>query len=148
VDYREILDHLAPCGLNWFKCVAYAEGEIRLHSTRLKELLGSFDRYAERFSTFIPAFKNYRAFKEILSVLAQGDCKGCRSGEGKYPNCVVLTCHREKKVDFCFQCREFPCDKVNFDQNLKERWIRMNERMRRGGVETYYEETKDLPRYR
>ena len=51
-------------------------------------------------------------------------------------------------MDFCFQCDEFPCHKANFDRHLERRWRQMNERMGEIGVEAYYEESKDLPRYR
>ncbi|HAK59402.1 MAG TPA: hypothetical protein DCO77_03325, partial [Nitrospiraceae bacterium] len=56
-------------------------------------------------------------------------------------------CYKDQGVDFCFQCQEFPCDKTNFDPNLKQRWISMNTRMKEVGVEAFFEETKDLPRY-
>ena len=58
MDYSEILDFLAPCGLNCRKCFAYTKGEIAFHSKKLQELLGNFDVYAERFSNFLPEFKN------------------------------------------------------------------------------------------
>jgi hypothetical protein len=148
MQYKEILTVLAPCGLNCRKCFAYSDGEIRIFSTKLQELLGSFDRYAERFSVFLPVFKNYPPFKELLAYFTQADCNGCRKGACKYPNCGVITCYREKGVDFCFQCDEFPCEKTNFDPDLKGRWIKMNNRMKEIGVESYFEETKDLPRYR
>jgi len=83
--YRDILKVLAPCGLNCYKCFAYKDGEIRKVSLKLKELMGSFDKYAERFSKFLPVFENYPAFKELLIYLTEGDCKGCREGTCKYP---------------------------------------------------------------
>lgn len=145
---NEILDSLAPCGLNCRKCLASAEGEIKSHSIKLKDLLGSFDRYAERFSAFMPAFKNYPQFKELLDFLTQGNCLGCRNGDCRFPNCSVAKCYQEKGMDFCFQCDEFPCDKTNFDPELKQRWLQMNNRMREIGIEAYFKKTKDLPRYR
>jgi len=148
MEYKDILNILAPCGLNCRKCLAYSEGEIRTHSIDLQKLLGSFDRYAERFSLFLPVFKNYPFFKELLAYFTQADCNGCRKGACKYPNCGVIACYQQKGVDFCFQCDEFPCEKTNFDPDLKRRWIQMNNRMKEVGVETYYQETKDLPRYR
>jgi hypothetical protein len=66
VEYDEILKILAPCGLNCMKCLSYEGGEIKETSKRLRELLGSFNRYAERFSSFQPAFKGYPQFKELL----------------------------------------------------------------------------------
>ena len=147
MGYGGILNVLAPCGLNCAKCQAFAEGDIKKHASELKRLLGSFDNYAERFSKFLPVFKNYPAFKELLNHFAEANCKGCRKGDCKYPNCGVASCYKQKGIDFCFQCDEFPCDKTNFDPNLRERWIKMNTRMKETGIETYFEEVKNLPRY-
>ena len=148
MEYNKILDFLAPCGLNCRKCLGYTDGDIPRHSIELQKLLGNFDVYAERFSAFSPVFKNYPSFKEMLAYFAEPDCKGCRrQGTCKYPNCGVAECYKKKGVDFCFQCDEFPCEKTNFDPHLKKRWIKMNNRMKEIGIESYYEETKDLCRY-
>ena len=147
MEYKEILDILAPCGLNCGKCLKYTKGDIALHSQKLQKLLGNFDIYAERFSAFLPEFKDYPSFKKMLACFATPDCMGCRKDRYKLPNCGVTDCYQEKGVDFCFQCEDFPCDKTNFDSHLKKRWLQMNKRMKDVGVEAYYEETKDLCRY-
>jgi len=146
--YEEILADLAPCGLSCRKCFANSKGEIASLSGQLQDRLGSFDIYAQRFSTFLPPFEDYPAFRRLLAFLAQGHCAGCRQGTCLYPACGVTTCYREKGVDFCFQCEEFPCQRTNFDPHLERRWREMNERMREIGVEAYYDETRDQPRYR
>jgi hypothetical protein len=148
MGYEDIRRELGACGLNCCKCMAYYQGDIRKTSLQLQQLLGSFDRYAERFAAFLPVFENYPAFKELLAHLTQADCEGCRSGQCKFPGCRAVRCHKSKGVDFCFQCDEFPCDDPGFDADLCRRWIQMNERMKEIGVEAYYEETKGLPRYR
>ena len=148
MEYKDIVKILAPCALNCRKCIAYSEGKIRKLSADLKDALGSFDRYAERFSVFLPVFKNYPQFKELLDFFTQADCIGCRNGGCKYPKCGVSQCYQTKEVDFCFQCEGFPCEKTNFDPDLKRRWIEMNKLMKEIGVEGYFEETKNLPRYR
>ena len=145
--YDDMLNDLAPCGLSCRKCFANSQGEIAALSRQLQKRLGSFDIYAERFSAFLPAFQDYPPFKELLAYLAQGHCDGCREGICLYPDCGVTTCYQEKGVDFCFQCDEFPCEKTNFGPHLERRWRQMNERMRDVGVEAYYQETRDLPRY-
>lgn len=147
MNYDDVLDALAPCGLSCQKCFAYTKGDIALHSKKLKMMLENFDIYAERFSNFLPAFKDYPPFKKMLDFFAEPDCLGCRQGTCKYPNCGVTGCHQEKGVDFCFQCDEFPCNKTNFDPHLEARWIKMNERMKEIGVENYYEETREQCRY-
>ena len=147
MEYQKILSSLAPCGLNCRKCFAFSEGDISFHSKELQKLLGNFDIYAERFSAFLPEFKDYPSFKRLLAYFASTDCTGCRRGTCKYPNCGVIDCYKVKGVDFCFQCDDFPCDKTNFDPHLEKRWIRINTRMGEIGVEAYYEETKDICRY-
>jgi hypothetical protein len=127
--------------------MAFANGDIKRIAAELKQLLGSFDNYAQRFSRFAPVFENYSSFKRLLEYFTQAGCKGCRNGDCVYPNCGVAPCHKKKGVDFCFQCGEFPCERTNFDPNLKERWIKMNNLMKQKGVEAYFEESKDFPRY-
>lgn len=48
-------------------------------------------------------------------------CKGCRNNAGFCPgleilgidgNCKLYKCVQEKKVEFCFGCSEFPCEKL------------------------------------
>ena len=147
MKYHEILEILAPCGLNCKKCMAHVSGDIKHFSSMLQKSLGSFDSYAERFSKFWPEFKAYPQFKTLLDYFTKGNCAGCRKGDCKYPNCGVAACYKNKGVDFCFQCSEFPCDKTNFDENLKSRWMKMNSRMKEIGVEPYYDEIKNDPRY-
>jgi len=147
MTYDDIVKIIAPCGLNCAKCQAYADGDIKLHAAELKRLLGSFDTYAERFSGFIPVFKSYPHFKELLNQFSKASCRGCRQGDCKHPDCGVAPCHKQKGLDFCFQCDEFPCKKTNFEPNLHQRWLKMNQRLKEIGVKEYYEETKDQPRY-
>lgn len=147
MEYQDILGDLAPCGLSCRKCFAYSKGDIAMLSSQLQERLGSFDIYAQRFSAFLPAFRDYPSFKGLLAYLAHSRCDGCRQGTCLWPDCGVAACHREKGVDFCFQCDEFPCQKANFDPHLRRRWLQMQNRMKEIGVEAYYEETKEQPRY-
>lgn len=146
----EILEKLGPCGLNCSKCFAFINGSIKEHSNNLKESLGNFDIYAHRFNELLhePIFKKYPDFKEMLTYFANVSCKGCRNDECKlFVSCNVKQCSRERLVDFCFQCNEFPCKKHGFDEHLEKRWISINERMKIIGVEKYFSEVKDKPRY-
>jgi hypothetical protein len=44
-------------------------------------------------------------------------CAGCRAIEGQCPviggTCATYLCVTEKKVDFCFECPDFPCPMLN-----------------------------------
>lgn len=148
--YQDILDRLGPCGLNCEKCFAFATGQIKTYAEQLSNSLENFDSYAQRFVTLLqePIFKKYTDFKAMLDYFTSVSCKGCRNETCRlFSNCKVKDCHIEKKVDFCFQCAEFPCDNTGFDENLRIRMEKINQRMQEVGVEQYYDETKDAPRY-
>lgn len=150
MTYEAILDALGPCGLSCEKCFAHADGDIRRHSLELREKLGNFGPFAKRFETLLdaPVFAKYPDFRAMLELFAFENCQGCRNENCKlFKGCGVRGCHQEKGVDFCYQCGEFPCQDTNFDENLQKRWTELNLRIRETGVEKYYEETKDTPRY-
>ncbi|WP_022667173.1 DUF3795 domain-containing protein [Desulfospira joergensenii] len=147
---EEIKACLAPCGLSCEACFAHVDGAIRDHSIKLKEKLGNFDIYARRFETLVgdPVFKKYPQFKEMLDYFSSANCTGCRSEQCKlFKDCGVRPCHQEKGVDFCFQCDAFPCDQTHFDEHLHERWVRLNEIIRKSGIEAFYEKSRTRPRY-
>ena len=146
-DNNEILRRLAPCGLNCGKCLFYADGEIRDLSIKLKERLGIFGPYADRFSKGNAVFGNYKEFSELLDFMTTVDCRGCREGGCRLPGCNVNNCTSSKNIDYCFQCEEFPCEKSNLQGPLKDRWINMNNRMKEIGVSEYFKESSDTPRY-
>ena len=150
MNEEQIRASLAPCGLSCENCFAHVDGEIRRRSLKLKESLGNFDGYAKRFETLLgePVFKRYPAFKEMLDYFASENCTGCRSERcALFTNCGVRLCHREKGVDFCYQCDAFPCDRTHFDEGLYKAWVRINEIIRDEGIEKYYEKTLKRPRY-
>jgi hypothetical protein len=145
-----ILERLGPCGIHCGKCFAFSDGAIRKSGLELKTALGNFDVYAQRFVDLIdePVFKKYPDFKELLTYFTTVECKGCRKEMCKlFKDCRVRDCHKEKNVDFCFQCADFPCDHTGFDSHLHKRSVDINNRMKDIGIEKYYEEIKDKPRY-
>lgn len=148
MEYAKLLEIIAPCGLNCGKCVAFKHGEIRRHSLAIAKLLGlNFDRYAERFTELNPVFENYAAFKVLLEFFGEGSCGGCREGGCLRQPCNVHRCVREKGVDYCFECDEFPCERTGFPPFLYEKWRNNNITMKQLGVEGYYKKIEDMPRY-
>jgi hypothetical protein len=150
MEYEQIKQRLAPCGLHCGKCFAFVDGDIKNYSKRLKESLGDFGIYAQRFVDMIdePVFGKYEDFNELLDYFASVNCAGCRKERCKiFKGCKVRDCHEKKSVDFCFQCSDFPCNDTGFDQHLYQRSVEINRRMNEIGIEKYYEEIKDKPRY-
>lgn len=150
MDYEQIKLRLAPCGLHCGKCFAFIDGDIANYSNLLKKSLGEFDIYAQRFVEMLeePVFEKYSDFKELLHYFSTAKCGGCRVEKCKiFKGCKVRDCAEKRKVDFCFQCSDFPCNTTGFDKNLNERSVNINLQMKEVGVEKYYNEIKDKPRY-
>ena len=150
MGYEFIKTRLSPCGLHCGKCFAFSEGKICQLSQELKYNLGDFDVYAERFVTMLdePIFLKYSDFKEMLEFFSKGKCKGCRNEKCvMFKSCKVRECSENEGVDFCFECSNFPCNNTGFDEHLYKRWKDINVKMKMDGVETYYNEIKDKPRY-
>jgi len=147
MDYKEAVRRLAPCGLDCSRCADYAGGEIQKLSIRLDELLNGYLRVARVREGINPVYSGYPQFEEMLKAFAQAACSGCRGDNVLCPiECVAGECTREKGVDFCFQCEEFPCSK-KVDPHTQERWLKFNQRMKEIGVEEFCQEQSKLPRY-
>jgi len=147
MEYEEAVRRLAPCGLDCSRCADYASGEIQKLSVRLVELLNGYLRVAGEKEAIKPVFTGYPQFEEVLKSFAQAAYSGCRGNNVLCPiECVAGICTKEKGVDFCFQCGEFPCSK-KIDTQIQERWLNFNRRMKEIGVEEFYQEQSRLPRY-
>lgn len=147
MDYQEILKKLAPCGLDCSRCVNYAHGEVKELSGRLGGALQGFDKIAAMVKDWLPVMNGYPQFAQVLEFYQQASCKGCRAGGFEPPFCAARTCFREKGVDFCSQCDEYPCGKNQYPEDLAAQWRANNDRMKEVGVEAFYGEQKLKPRY-
>ena len=94
MDYLQMT---APCGLDCFNCTFYLARE---DSEAMKQL----EIWSEKLN--IPT--------EIMR------CEGCRNHDGQIPlqlrlfgddhRCGAYECSKAKKVAFCGECEDFPCD--------------------------------------
>lgn len=142
MEYEEILARLAPCGLDCSRCFHFHDSEIKQLSIRLAELLDGFETVQPLLAPFFPQLNNYAQFKEIIDLFQQGECRGCRYGICPLP-CNTKECFKEKGVDFCFQCDEYPCSRPP----LTKKWRKISDMMKELGVEKYYEKQLQIPRY-
>jgi hypothetical protein len=142
-----VLQAIAPCGLVCHTCAAAKGGIIHQHSQPLLHYLEGFDVFADKLSAFDPRLKKYAEFREVLELLGEGHCSGCRDGQAKLPGCGIAPCVQDKGVDFCYECSDFPCAKADFEPLLKDKWLKANERMNEIGPEAYLEETKSKSHY-
>ncbi|EPR37083.1 Protein of unknown function DUF3795 [Desulfovibrio sp. X2] len=138
---------LAPCGLSCARCLAFVGGPVQEHAAALLDALTNFERHAGRFAAFDPVFAHYGEFQALAGWFAKGRCRGCRSGECLHGGCRVGACARERGVDFCFRCADFPCADSGLEEPLRARWIAMNRAMAEKGPENFHRESLTKPRY-
>lgn len=84
------MDLSAPCGLFCGNCPLYkAERDLEFRKTLAQKMKVSPE---------------------------EARCPGCRPASGNVPpiqgKCQTYICADSKKVDFCYQCDDFPCDKL------------------------------------
>ena len=147
VTYEQVVERIAPCGIDCDRCVMYSRGGVKNLSTDLATALEGFQNMAPRVADRFPALQHYDNFAEVLGLFVGASCAGCRDGGCTLPFCAARTCFREQGVDFCSQCAEYPCQRNDYPENLEQRWRARNDRMREVGVERYYEESLETPRY-
>jgi hypothetical protein len=147
ISYQQVVETLAPCGIDCERCVRYRSGSVKRLATELGQALQGFERMASKSADRVPALRDYDRFAEVLAFFQEADCAGCREGGCPLPFCAARDCFREKGVDFCFQCDEYPCGRNQYPEMMAERWRAINDRMRDAGPERYYLESLEKPRY-
>lgn len=120
---------VAPCGIDCFNCEMYEDNVTDEFQTRLSEI------------TKIP--------KEKIT------CKGCTEGniclllEMQGKSCKTLDCVKQKGVDYCFNCSDFPCKYLmpladgagKFPQNIKVYNLCL---MKKIGIDNWIEQAADI----
>lgn len=148
MNYEAMIQELAPCGLDCSRCQRYRGGEISRLAADLRKALGNVASIKDTMIKLNPAYEHVEGALKLLEVWSEADCPGCRNlKEPCLPTCAAQKCHKEKGVDFCGQCAEFPCERNRYHKSLEARWWVMGEKIRELGVETFYQESKKKPRY-
>ena len=100
---------------------------------------------------FIPGGEGFWPF--LKGMANEGMCVSCRDGGGD-PGCAIRICAKEKDIEMCTFCEDYPCDKftvflkrnpvLEHDNALLrdkgwEAWAELQERRRESGY-TYQED--------
>lgn len=97
------LTHVTYCGLYCKLCAAC--GRIPRKAESLKQSMA-----AEGWEDWGNQFPGFEGFWGFLDGMIEG-CPGCRAGGGP-PFCGIRKCAREKQMDLCIDCDEYPCHRV------------------------------------
>jgi hypothetical protein len=92
-----------------------------------------------------PSMPGFAEFWQFLHELTHGGCPGCRAAGG-YPECQIRSCARERNVELCSQCTDFPCEHL---ETLAARYPTLladNRRLEAVGLERWLEEQQERAR--
>ena len=147
MERNELLRLIAPCGLLCYTCDAMKNGVINELAKKLLYVLDSYASFLESSPSARPISGKYKDFQEVLKYFAGVKCNGCREDRCLNSNCIVPECTKKQDIYFCYECKEFPCNKTGFSDGLKEKWIRKNNKIKAIGIEKYFDEEKNLSHY-
>lgn len=131
------LDLVTYCGLYCGLCAS--RGRIPRQANVLRESM-SKEGY-EFWGKDLPGFNEFWSFLSDLSDPDKG-CPGCRKGGGP-PFCSIRKCARERKVDVCVFCEQYPCGRVLEIAKGYPTLIADGERMRKLGMEAWLQEQEE-----
>ena len=75
-------------------------------------------------------------------------CGGCRGSLDRHwsPDCGMMLCARRRGHDYCFQCRDFACEKLGVfagdGMDHHRRAVENMKRIRKMGLEAWLEEQR------
>lgn len=161
MEKEKLLNYIAPCSLLCNTCISLKDGP---YSEGARNVYKYSDGWGEFWSVRLSEekrqewHKEWKWFQDTLQYLGGASCPGCRNnppsnkeGWGCLEGCVIPACAKERRVDFCAECDEFPCQKAkDFFASKKSDlidWENGNRRIKEIGLNAYFEEKKDVSHY-
>lgn len=135
---QKLLRHVAYCGLYCGLCAHRAR--IPQQATQLQRSM--YEEGYNNWYQYVPELKDtFPPFWQFLQKLAEKDCT-CRTSGGP-PDCKVRQCARQKNLEICTQCKEYPCALV---QDIAEHYptlIQDGKRLQKIGLEKWVKEQEE-----
>jgi len=129
------------CGLYCGLCAQ--RSRIPQQARRLQQTL--HEEGFDDFYQYVPEMKEaFPPFWQFLQNLATLDCT-CRTGGGP-PDCKIRNCAKQKSIEVCTQCKEYPCTLI---QALAEHYptlIQDGKRLQKIGLEKWVKEQEERAR--
>jgi hypothetical protein len=95
---------------------------------------------------------DFAEFRKGLSFFSNAESffvcrKRCKEGGG-FAECIMRQCCQERGLDVCFDCADFPCDKVPWNPTMikrageykklgRDKWLRQEAKKAKQGFELY-----------
>jgi hypothetical protein len=132
----EQLEFVTYCGLHCDLCAERTR--IPQRATALRRAMA--EEGWPYWGHTVPGFSQFWEFLEGL--YANGGCPGCRAGGGP-PECGIRACARERELELCSQCPDFPCERVEALGARYPTLIADNRRLQAVGLEQWRDEQRE-----
>ena len=136
-------DLIAYCGIYCGGCGIYKGRVITIVAKDLKELIESYS-----YPDWVPKFGridfNFEEFRKGLDYLTKRDSGcytqvPCKEGCG-CPECKIKECAKERKIELCFECKDFPCEHFSqFGEDWRIAMVKEQERFKKLGIKEWIE---------
>jgi len=135
---QNLLRHVAYCGLHCGLCAQRS----RIPKQARHLLKSLHEEGFDDFYQYVPEMKEiFPSFWQFLQELAKFDCT-CRTGGGP-PDCKIRQCAKQKSIEICTQCEEYPCTLI---QSLAEHYptlIQDGKRLQKIGLAAWVKEQEE-----
>jgi hypothetical protein len=135
---QKIFRYVTYCGLYCKLCAQ--KSRIPKRASQLKQSLR--EEGFDDFYQYVPEMKEvFPQFWKFLQKLSTFDCN-CRVRKGPL-DCEIRNCAREKGVEVCPKCKDYPC---TFIKSLAEHYqtlIQDGKRMQKVGIEKWVKEEQE-----
>lgn len=130
------LDNIAYCGLYCKIC--------KIPTKNLAQKLKT-DLYKKDFLDWAPyRWEGFKEFWEILSDFSEQPLDNtCRSGQCGNPKCAILNCAKERKVELCPLCEEYPCEKIKIIAKSESTMLYDGLRLKEIGLDKWLKEQEE-----
>jgi len=99
-------EYICYCGLYCGNCAVMAKV-----APASRELYDEMKKAGfEEIIHLMPGGGDFWTF--LMGMAEEGVCVSCKDGSGN-PGCTVRICAKEKGVEVCALCEEYPCDKFD-----------------------------------
>jgi len=133
-------DFTTHCGLYCKLCAHYARVPKQAAKFKVILLKEGYDYFGEYI------YPEYKNFRKVLDQMESTDLTKCRCFGGcGNPECKIRICAKEKGIEYCASCADFPC--ANFTEGFLKTYpclIANNRRIKEIGIEAWIKEQEKL----
>ena len=154
---EQLLDCVPPCGLMCYTCPGFKDGAIKEYSAALLRLREGYREFLNKrlSEEYRYVLDEHDKYIEKLKKDSNPGCPGCRKIDGKGPGCIkdcfIPQCTEEHGIDFCAECDEFPCGKIEksniYGEEAKKGFYDGGLLIKEHGAEKFFKMKKDISHY-